>query len=440
MKQVFVIGAGRSSGTLIDYLLAHADKYDWSIIVGDASISLGQEKIKDNPRAKAIAFNVFDTGLLEEQVKQVDLVISLLPASLHHYVAKACVQCRVHMLTASYVSEEIKELDIAAQQNGVMLMMECGLDPGIDHMSACAEIQKIKDSGGEIISYKSYTGGLIAPESDDNPWNYKVTWNPRNIVLAGKGMVKFIRNDKYKYIPYHSVFKRLEQVSVKGYGDFEAYPNRDSLKYRSLYNLKKVPTLLRGTLRRPGFCRAWDVLVQLGMTDEGVVIEGSENLTYRDFLNSFLAYNQEKPVEEKLANYFGIPINDDIIDKLKWLGLFDKRAIKLKNATPLAILQDLLERKWKLAPTDRDMIVMQHIFEYKVENEIRESKCSMVVKGENADNTSMARTVGLPVGIVAKLILTERFNQSGVQIPVMKELYEPVLNELKTDYGIDFFY
>ena len=263
MKKILLIGAGRSATSLINYLKLHASNHDWWITIGDYSVSLAEEKLKDFSRGNAISFDVHNQEQVQKEIQQVDLVISMLPAHLHFLVAQQCVNFSKSLLTASYVSSEIKMLDKQAKEKGILILMEMGLDPGIDHMSAKKEIDAIHEQGGVINTFKSFTGGLVAPESDTNPWNYKFTWNPRNVVLAGQGTVKFLRNNNYKYIPYHNLFNRLDEIFVEGYGIFEGYPNRDSLKYRDLYDLQKIPTILRGTLRRKGFCRAWNIFVQL---------------------------------------------------------------------------------------------------------------------------------------------------------------------------------
>jgi len=289
-----------------------------------------------------------------------------------------------------------------------------------------------------MLIFESFTGGLVAPESDDNPWNYKFSWNPRNVVLAGAGgAVKFIQEGQYKYIPYHQLFRRTELVNIEGYGRFEGYANRDSLKYRDVYGLKDIPTIYRGTFRRPGFCRAWDVFVKLGMTDDSYVLEDSEDMTYRQFTNTFLAYNPNDSVELKLMHYLSIPQDSELMDKLSWIGLFDDVKIGLKKATPAQVLQHILEQKWTLKEDDKDMIVMYHKFGYEKEGKQKMIESSMVTLGQNSEQTAMARTVGLPVGIATRLILKGTINTPGVQIPITKEIYEPMLAELE-EHGICF--
>lgn len=437
MNQLLLIGAGRSSSALVDYLKEHADDLNLYIKVADFSLDLAKEKVQGFERASAVKFDVNDSAQLNLEVETADLVISMLPAHMHLPVAQACVKHKKSLLTASYVSKGIKSLDEEAKAAGVMILMEMGLDPGIDHMSAKKEIDQIVSKGGEIHSFKSFTGGLVAPESDNNPWNYKFTWNPRNVVLAGQGDVKFIRNGRYKYIPYHSLFKRIEKVTVEGYGEFEAYSNRDSLSYREHYDLQDIPTIFRGTLRREGFCQAWDAFVQLGMTSDAYQVDDLADLTWRDFLNAYLVYDKDKSVEAKLAAFLKVPEDHVILKKMEWLGLFNKTDIGMTKGTPAEVLQNLLESKWSLEPEDKDMIVMQHQFEYSLDQEKQSLTSALIVKGDNAKKTSMAKTVGLPLAIATRLFFEKKINLSGVHIPTIPELYLPILKELES-YGVTF--
>ncbi len=437
MKKILILGAGLSATTLIKYLLDHSEANDWNISIGDKDIAIAQKKINGHARAEAFAFDANDAELLKSRVQAADVVISMLPAFMHHKVARVCVDFGVHMVTASYVSKEVKALNEEAKAKGVALLNELGVDPGIDHMSAMKVIDEIRANGGELMAFKSCTGGLIAPQYDTNIWNYKFTWNPRNVVLAGQGVSQFIRDGRYKYIPYHKLFDRVQRTTVLDYGDFEVYPNRDSLSYRETYGLQDIPTIYRGTMRRPGYCEAWNVFVQLGVTDDTYILEGTEDMTYRQFINSYLRFDPEKPVEDKLIEYLKLDPEGDIMKKLKWLGIFDDRKIGLKDATPAQIMQKLLEEKWALDEGDKDMIAMQHEFVYELNGEKKEVTSSMVVLGEDKENTAMSMTVGLPVAIATRLLLNGTINVTGVHVPVKPELYEPILEELAT-YGIRF--
>lgn len=438
MKKILVIGAGRSSATLIDYLLKNAASHNWHIRVGDLSPELAAEKTAGNERATPFVFDIKNREQRANEINQADLVISLLPAFMHSLAAKDCLQFKKHLITASYVNEDMQAFDPGAREAGILFLNEIGLDPGLDHLSAMQILDEIRSEGANMLGFESFTGGLVAPENDNNPWNYKFTWNPRNVVLAGQGQaVKFIQEGQYKYIPYHKLFRRTEIIEIDGYGRFEGYANRDSLRYRSIYGLDKIPTIYRGTLRRVGFCRAWDVFVQLGATDDSYIMEGSETMTHRQFINSFLAYNPHDSVEIKLMHYLHIDQDSELMEKLKWLGIFDDTLIGLKNATPAQILQHILEKKWNLDEGDKDMIVMWHKFDYELNGKKQHRESSLVVIGDDTHHTAMAKTVGLPLGIATRLILENKINLKGVVIPIHKEIYEPVLNELK-NYGIVF--
>ncbi len=438
MKKILLIGAGRSTISLIKYLGDHCTANDWTFTVADRDMKLAQRKIQEYPCAQAVEFDVTNAEARRDLIASHHVVISMLPASMHVPVAEDCIEFGVHMVTASYISEEMKALDEKAKQKGVILINEIGVDPGIDHLSAMHLLDRVRDNGGKILLFESFTGGLLAPESENNPWKYKFTWNPRNVVVAGSGgAVKFEQEGKYKYIPYHQLFRRTEFMEVPEYGRYEAYANRDSLKYRSVYGLDKVPTIFRGTLRRPGFCRAWDVFVKLGMTDDTYELENSEEMTYRDFTNTFLAYNKHDAVELKLMHYLKIDQDDDLMDKLSSLCLFDKKKIGLKSATPAQILQKILEDQWTLDPDDKDLVVMVHKLGFEINGERKQINAYMAVIGDDSEQTAMAKTVGLPVGIATRHILEGKISTPGVQIPISKEIYTPILSEL-AEYGIRF--
>lgn len=439
MRNLFIIGAGRSATSLIDYLLEKSDTENLHITIGDLSAELAKQKTKGHHNARAIAFDIFNEAQRHEEIQKADIVISMLPAHLHYEVAKDCITYRKHMVTASYISPAMAELDEKVRQAGLVFMNECGLDPGIDHMSAMKVIDDIRAKGGKMLLFESFCGGLVAPESDNNLWNYKFTWNPRNVVLAGQGgAAKFIHEGNYKYIPYNKLFRRTEFMDVEGYGRFEGYANRDSLKYRSIYGLDDVHTLYRGTLRRVGFSRAWNMFVTLGMTDDTYVMENSDTMSYREFTNSFLPYHPTDSVELKLRHILKIDQDDILWEKLLELDVFNpNKKIGLHNATPAQILEKILSDKWTLAPDDKDMIVMYHKFGYELNGKKEQIDSTMVCIGQDQTYTAMAKTVGLPVAIAALKILNGQINTPGVQLPITKEVYGPILNELET-YGIVF--
>lgn len=437
MKNILILGAGLSASTMIKYLLDCSVEHGWQITVGDISEETARKKVAGHPNGKAIKFDIKDEQLKINSIKNADVVISFLPAFMHPLVAQTCVDYGKHMVTASYVSKEMKALDATAKGKGVALLNELGVDPGIDHMSAMQVIHRIQAAGGKMIGFMSNTGGLIAPESDNNPWNYKFTWNPRNVVVAGQSVAQYKEQGQIKFIPYHKLFTRTTKINVLDMGNFEMYPNRDSLSYREIYGLEEIPSILRGTLRRPGYCLAWNVFVQLGATDDTYTIENSENLTYRDFINSFLAYDLELSVEKKLCKYTGITEDSDAFKRLTWLGIFENIKVGLKNATPAQILQKILEEKLVLGPNDKDLIVMQHIFDYELNGKKKRIKSSLICTGIDTVHTAMSITVGTPVAIATKMLLTGDIKLTGVHIPVIPELYNPILKELE-ESGIKF--
>lgn len=439
MRHILIIGAGRSASSLIQYLLNKSDIENLHLTIGDLSLELAQRKTANHANATAIALDIRDKEQRMAEIGKADIVISMLPAHMHIEVAKDCIVLKKHMVTASYISEAMASLDEAAKQNGLVFMNEIGLDPGIDHMSAMKIIDEIREKGGKMLLFESFCGGLVAPESDDNLWNYKFTWAPRNVVLAGQGgAAKFIQEGKYKYIPYHKLFRRTEFLEVEGYGKFEGYANRDSLKYRSVYGLDDVLTLYRGTIRRVGFSRAWNMFVQLGMTDDTYVIDNSDTISYREFINLFLPYHPTDSVEIKLRLQLGIEQDDIIWDKLLELDLFNpKKIVGLPNATPAQILEKILSDKWSLKPDDKDMIVMYHKFGYELNGEEHQIDSKMVCIGDDQTYTAMAKTVGLPVAMATLHILNGKITTPGVQLPINKEVYEPILEELE-EFGVIF--
>ncbi len=441
MKRILVLGAGRSAVFLFEYLMEHADEYGWSLTIGDADPEAARRLVGGNEAVKIAKLDATNDAERRGMIENSDLVISMLPAFMHMPVAKDCLELGRNLITPSYISPEMEAMAADVEKAGLVFLNELGVDPGIDHMSAMRLINGIRDRGAEITCFESFTGGLVAPESDDNPWNYKFTWNPRNVVVAGQGgAVKFRHNGEYKYIPYQKLFRRTEIIEIPGYGRFEGYANRDSLNYRHVYGLEDIPTIYRGTLRRVGFSKAWDIFVQMGMTDDTYIMENSANMTHRQFTNSFLAYNENDSVELKLMHYMKLDQDSEIMEKLVWLGIFDDEPVGLgKPSTPAQILQAILEKKWSLKPGDKDMLVMWHkvISKESGSAEERELHSSMVVIGEEDPRTAMAKTVGLPVAMGAKLVLEGKFTTPGVHRPVMPEVYDPILDELE-GYGIRF--
>jgi len=439
MRKILIIGAGRSASSLIKYLLDKSKTENLFLIIADKHIESAKKLLNNHKNAKAITLDIFNEEQRKEAIKNANIVISMLPARFHIEVAKDCLAFNKNLVTASYVSKEMEALNEQVKAKKLVFMNEIGLDPGIDHMSAMQIIDRIRDNGAKLLLFESFTGGLVAPESDDNLWNYKFTWNPRNVVVAGQGSAaKFIQEGQYKYIPYQKLFRRTEILDLNEYGKFEGLANRDSLKYREIYGLQDILTLYRGTIRKIGFSRAWNTFVQLGMTDDSYIMEDTENMSYRDFVNSFLPYRPYDSVELKLRHYLKIDQDDIIWDKLIELDLFDKnKIIGLKNATPAQCLQKILMDKWTLIEEDKDMIVMIHKFGYEYDGEKRQINSYMRILGDDQTYTAMAKTVGLPVAIATLKILNGEIKTPGVLRPISKEVYIPILKELE-EFGIVF--
>jgi saccharopine dehydrogenase (NAD+, L-glutamate forming) len=438
MKKILVLGAGLSSSSLIRYLLENSVANEWEVRIVDQDIDLVKSKIDGHVNGTPLTFNALDAGERRPEIQQADLVISMLPARFHPEVARDCIDLKKDLITPSYISAEMKALHEDAKAAGIVIMNEIGVDPGMDHMSAMKIIDHVKAKGGKLTSFKSFTGGLIAPASDNNPWNYKFTWNPRNVVLAGQGgAARFIRNNQYKYIPYNRLFNRLDHLKIEGYGDFVGYANRDSLSYRSIYNIEDIPTIFRGTLRRPGYCLAWNVLIELGMTDDSYELLITKGLNPRSLMNSFLPYDPSKTVEDKFKEFLGSE-RVHLFDKFEWLGIFESTPIfDMEKATPAQLLQEILVRKLSLEDGDKDMLVMVHEFEYDLNGEQYRIESHMVNIGEDQVYTSMSNTVGLPAAICAKMILNGQVKERGVTLPIKPELYNPILDELE-EFDIKF--
>ncbi|AGA78074.1 saccharopine dehydrogenase family protein [Echinicola vietnamensis] len=438
MKTILIIGAGKSSKVLVDFLLKDAPAKNRKVILADVDAKVAEKKLAGHPSGEAASIDIHDKRKLHTLIKQVDIVVSMVPAFLHPLVAKAAVTERKHFFSASYESAEMKELAKEITAHNLFFLNECGLDPGIDHMSAMKLIDAEKAEGNQIVLFKSYCGGLLSSESEaDNPWKYKFTWNPRNVVLAGQSTSRFIRNGRYKFIPYHMLFRRTDLISFKEEGDFDGYANRDSLNYRGVYGLEGIPTIIRGTLRRAGFCKSWDVLVQLGLTDDSFEMDLPHDFTMRMFTNAFLPYDPVHRLEEKIQRL--LPwVDKEIIEKLAWLGLFDHTPLSLFKGSPAVILQAILEDKWNLSPSDKDMVVMQHQLETVSPSGTKKSiTSSMIIKGENHEYTAMAKTVGLPLAAAVDLFLEGEIPLRGLHLPIKEEIYLPVL-KLLANNGITF--
>jgi saccharopine dehydrogenase-like NADP-dependent oxidoreductase len=440
MKQILLFGAGKSATVLIDYLLSNAEKENWKLTVADANLQLATDKIKNSSSGTAVSFDIMNAEKRESYISKADIVISMLPALLHSKVAKDCVHFSKHLLTASYVDDDIRSMQVEIEKKKLLFLCEMGLDPGIDHMSAMKLIDEIHGKGGKITSFKSHCGGLVAPESDDNPWHYKISWNPRNVVLAGKAGAVFKKNNEIFNVPYEAVFENNETVHFPELGDLAFYPNRDSLSYIPVYGLEGTSTFIRTTLRHPAFCKAWNCIVKAFLTDENksAAAVAVKHISYREWLDKSISiHTSAKNFDGFLDQY--VPEADRALvkDMFGYLGILSNGEIPLTAECSADVLQFVFENKLSLLPHDKDMIVMLHEFEYAIHGQPATISSSLLVKGENSLHTAMAKTVGLPLGIAAKLILDGTITTTGLHIPIIKEIYEPVLKELE-QHGITF--
>jgi saccharopine dehydrogenase-like NADP-dependent oxidoreductase len=496
MKTILLFGAGKSATVLIDYLLENADKENWRLTLVDADLQLAQSKIGDSPHGIALSFDIENDAERKKNIEPADIVISLLPPALHYVVAQDCVELKRNLLTASYVDDQIKNLGSKIEDNKLLFLCEMGLDPGIDHMSAMKMIDDIHSKNGHIISFQSHCGGLVAPECDDNPWRYKISWNPRSVVLAGKSGAHYKENGEEKRLQYQELFSPDRVIEIPELGYLSWYPNRDSLSYAALYKLEEAKTFIRTTLRYPDFMYGWRNVIELKMTDETPKYETNGRALYEVFKEHMDKNGFGKWLEQKLTDRFSqtkemlnnlvklmevekeakeedleIPeefmtvdekgnITEIELDEVKnraasflaykmheanltlkqlfFLGLDDKETIVNKGLCSAAdILQFALEKKLALGPDDKDMIVMMHEIKFGVQSSESGIRSLLVVKGEDNVRTAMAKTVGLPLGIATKLIMNGTIKLKGLHIPTKKEIYEPVLKELE-EHGIRF--
>ncbi len=501
MKTILLFGAGKSATCLIEYLVKELTKNEWHLVVCDVDLDLAKSKIGNAENSEAVSINVEDVADRKKLIESANIVISMLPPALHFLIAKDCVDLEKNILTASYIDDNIKSLEKEIEDKKLLFLCEMGLDPGIDHMSAMKMINSIKKQGGIITSFLSHCGGLIAPESDDNPWHYKITWNPRNIVLAGKAGAEYKLNHKIVHEDYEELFKPERVTEIKELGYLSYYPNRDSINYIDLYDLANVSTFMRTTLRYPEFCYGWKNVIDLKLTDEKLEYE-TDGMTLKEFFKMHLDKNNfsewlkknmserfafTKDLLEKLLKLqeaeeelkYAAQENDEVpetidnlmmvddegelknvaLDDIKnnaanavmikmheanlslkqlfYLGMDSNDQINKGRCSAADVIQFALETKLALEPGDKDMIVMQHEIEYTVNGHRSTANSSLIVKGEDSLKTAMAKTVGLPLGIVAKLILQDKIKLTGLHIPILPEIYEPVLAELE-EHGIKF--
>ena len=429
-QTILIIGAGKSATVLIQYLQQKAVENDWYILLADGDEAIAKNKWNNAPNGTALGIDIENNLDRQNLVQKADIVVSMMPAQLHFLVAKDCLHFGKPLFTASYVDDNMRSIASEIEAKQVLFLCEMGLDPGIDHMSAMAIIDEIHQKGGKITSFKSHCGGLVAPESDDNPWHYKISWNPRNIILAGKAGAIYLENGATISKDYSTIFEQAPVVDLPGIGHLAFYPNRNSLSYIDTYHLHGVKDFVRTTLRYPAFCIGWNAIVQLHLTDE-TVIDLAPNTTVKNWFESHI---QQKGLEQILEKFTQDPA---IKVQLEFIGLYEPTPIPSQFNSNASILQWLLEGKWKLTATDKDLVVMLHEIEYSIGTRQFKLDSSMVLTGEDAINTAMATTVGLPLAMGVCAYLKGEIKMTGLHIPIDARIYQPILKSLAEE-GIVF--
>jgi saccharopine dehydrogenase-like NADP-dependent oxidoreductase len=439
MKRILVLGAGQSTPYLTHHLLALAEEHDWHVTVGDLDRDLAQQRVGDHSRGTAIRFDVNDEQVRSKQIKRADVVINMLAARFQDLVAWDCVTHGKHMLSVSYRNRTVRDLGPDAQRKGILLLTELGLDPGIDHMSAMSVIDGVHARGGKILRFRSYGSGIPAPNQEHNPLRYVITWNPRNVVMASEQGAQYMENDKIKIVPWHHVFHHTWPVEVGGVGTLEAYPNRDSIAYMKTFGLQHVRTMIRATLRYPGWSETWEKIVRIGLPNEDLRIPRLHERSYREVVEMFLPMtNVDELVETRLSRFLGISPTGKIMENLTWLGLFSDEEVGCEGETPAAMMIHLLKRKLPLVPGMRDMVVIMHELDVEYGDSRSERITStLVAEGEANGFTAMAKTVGLPTAVTAKLLMLGKLKLTGSHIPTQRSIYEPVLREM-AGAGLEF--
>jgi len=436
MKQILVLGAGLSATYLIEKLLAQSAANNWFITVAEKNLSLAEKAVARHPNGAAIPFDINNAELRATHIKKADIVVNMLPPVFQVMIAADCVHYGRHMISASYQSREMNDLNMDAVRKKVLILTEMGLDPGIDHMMAISLIEEVRERGGKIKAFKSYGGAIPAPDSLTNPLKYFITWNPRNIVMAGEHGAQYLEKGKVKLVPLHGVFQDSWGIDVKGLGVMEVYPNRESMSYRSLFDIQYADTIIRGTIRYPGWCETWSQIVKLGIPNENLTISVTEGMTYRDFVELFIPIEVSgSDLEQRVAYYLGINPTGTIMSNLKWLGLFSEKPLKSNCRTPAEVMIDLVKDKLVVNEGSRDMVVLINELYAFFEDTQKKEKITQtfIEKGDAEGHTAITRTVGLPLSIGVKLILSGDLTITGCHLPTHRAIYIPTLQALKKE-------
>ncbi len=433
MKKILVLGAGMISKPLVTYLLDHQDFF---VIMASRTVSKAEKIIGSNSNGKALSLNINDEFKLENLISDSDLIVSLLPYKYHVKVAKFCIKHKKNLVTTSYVNDDMKKLDKEAKEAGVILLNECGLDPGIDHMSAMRVIHNIEKEGGKVISFRSTTGALPSHEANNNPFGYKFSWSPKGVLLASLNPSRWLQDGKVISYPGEKLFENYKIQDISGVGSFENYPNRDSIPYKDVYGLKDADTVYRGTFRMTGWCETMRNIVKLGWLNKKANLDYKAK-TYGDLTRHLININPEDDLISSTAEFLHLPVYSTVIKRLEWLGLFGDEILPENKDNPLDYLNVLMLKKMSLNNIERDMIVMHHEFVVKYPNNTKYITSTLVDYGIPNGDTAVSRTVALPAAIAVKMILNNRIKLKGVYIPVFPEIYNPILDELG-EIGIKF--
>ena len=432
-KNILIFGAGMVAPPVIKYFLKNTE---YRIVVADQVYSKAEKLAGNSERTKPIKLDINEGTKVDEEISRADAVISVLPYAFHPVVAEYCIKQRKHLITASYVNDSMRKLDERAKAAGIILLNEIGLDPGIDHMEAMRIIHKIKDEGGQIDSLISFCGGLPAPEANTNPLGYKFSWSPLGVLLAGKNQAEYLRNGRNVKVAPEDLFKNPEKINIEGIGELDGYPNRNSLPYIDIYGIQSATTMLRGTLRYKGWCPFIEAAAEIGLLGEES--NNWKGFSYESMMRELIQETGNADIKIALSNFLQLDIDSDVIKAFEWLGFLQKKPLPLESGSALDILTKNLQAKLQYKKGERDMIILQHLFYAKYpDGRSKEIKSSLIDFGIPDGDTSMARTVGLPLAIGARLILEEKINETGVQIPVIPQIYLPVLRELNA-LGIGF--
>jgi saccharopine dehydrogenase-like NADP-dependent oxidoreductase len=433
MKHVLMLGAGLVSGPMARYLLALGGL---RLTVASLHEDDARALIGDHPNGTARAINVADENDLDRLMHDADLVVSLVPFTHHVTVARLAIKNRLPMITTSYVAPEMGALDGAAREAGILVLNECGLDPGIDHMSASRTIHRLQDSGTRITGFFSVCGGLPAPEAANNPWRYKFSWSPRGALLAGLRPARYLHREQVRHIPHEALFSHFERTTIEGVGEFEVYPNGDALRYVSLYELDDLHEMFRGTLRYPGWCAAMGALARLGLLDL-TPRRWPAGTTFARFLDEFVPAG-DGSLERRLQRHLGLADGHDVLTRFRWAGLVSDAPIPAGAHTPIDVLAERFQQLLRYEDGERDMVVLQHRFDAVEESGVGlRVRSTLVSYGEPGGDSATARTVSLPAAVATRLVLEGRIRETGVHVPVFSAAYEPILDELER-LGIAF--